>query len=175
MIANVHCSYVVQQISWQSERQSSLDLARPSGPLVLSHFPLQSDIDLRKLGSLFVPLVSLLSFSFSPGTFGAFPVRYLVDLSLLSAAWTGRGHHVFTIPKPNKPANLLNAALLPLQLLSLFRNIVMEGLFIILMLFICNEQDGLIEINAHDSMKMAQHNLFDLVAPALIRCFVIFI
>ena len=37
-IANVHCSYDVQQISWHSDKQSSFDFANPSGPRVLSHF-----------------------------------------------------------------------------------------------------------------------------------------
>lgn len=59
--------------------------ARPSGPGDCSHLTLQSDMDLKKLGSFLVPFVSPLSFGFWPGTIGALPV-----LKMVSSAIAGR-------------------------------------------------------------------------------------
>ena len=98
-IAKVHCSYVVQQMSWHSARHSSFDFARPSGPGVFSHLLLQSEILLRKLGSFLVPLTSLLSRGFWPGTIGLFPVFHM--MSPFSAASAGSVFALVTvIPTP---------------------------------------------------------------------------
>lgn len=72
-ILKVHCSYVLQQISWHSDRQSSLDLARPSGPSLFWHWLLQSETDLKKSGSFLVPLGLSDFFRVSPGAKGDFP------------------------------------------------------------------------------------------------------
>jgi hypothetical protein len=74
----VHCSYVLQQTSWHSDRQSSLDLARPSESRDVWHPFLQSEIDLKKSGSFLVPLVSPDFFFTSPGSTGDFPEMYFV-------------------------------------------------------------------------------------------------
>eukprot|EP00581_Thalassiosira_minuscula_P002838 CAMPEP_0183736922 /NCGR_PEP_ID=MMETSP0737-20130205/50619_1 /TAXON_ID=385413 /ORGANISM="Thalassiosira miniscula, Strain CCMP1093" /LENGTH=107 /DNA_ID=CAMNT_0025971067 /DNA_START=214 /DNA_END=534 /DNA_ORIENTATION=+ len=84
-MANVHCSYVVQQISWHSSKHSELVLANPSGPGLFSHLALQSDTERKNAGSFLVPLTSPLSFGFCPGTMGARPVFQMVSPSAASA------------------------------------------------------------------------------------------
>jgi len=73
-------------MSWHSERQSSLVLDSPSDVGVRSHFCLQSETDLRNLGSFLVPETSLLSLGFCPGTFGDLPVKKIVSFAASSAS-----------------------------------------------------------------------------------------
>lgn len=110
-IPKVHCSYVVQQMSWQSDKHSSFDLANPSDPVEFSHWLLQFEILRRKLASFLVPDVSFLSFGFCPGTMGVFPLFHIVGS--FSAALDASAPDVpKTTADPMPNANLLNRSLL---------------------------------------------------------------
>jgi hypothetical protein len=70
---------------------------------------LQSERDLKKLGSRLVSFVSDLSFGFSPGIFGAFPVNHVVVLP--PSAATAGADASSVVAAANPMASSANAAL----------------------------------------------------------------
>lgn len=91
-------------MSWHSDRQSSLDLAKPSGPGVDWHWLRQSETDLKKSGSFRVPFGLSDFLAVSPGGMGFFPEMYFVPGGLESdAATTAAGAPPATTNPPTRP------------------------------------------------------------------------